>query len=207
MPNAAEWELKTQRKNTASLLTLFHMEPSPIGLHLVPYLLENFGWPHQKAGTKYPDAEKSFRQTLRYRQATNRGFYIDIENAIKRVSIKFKFSLIKEEHAEWSKTIQHSLQDAYTPYWGFNDLFHKAGTKLKNCFYVTADVKKENGKVYIYYYDIKLLSNFIIDNFLQEIRNRNILIDFDARSGHNHGTKFRIVQNAIPNLYADVQNI
>lgn len=32
IPNAAEWELKAQRKNTNSLTTLFHMEPSPRAL-------------------------------------------------------------------------------------------------------------------------------------------------------------------------------
>jgi hypothetical protein len=30
IPNAAEWELKCQRANTASLTTLFHMEPSRV---------------------------------------------------------------------------------------------------------------------------------------------------------------------------------
>ena len=35
-PNAAEWELKTQRANTSSLTTLFHMEPSPRALKFVP---------------------------------------------------------------------------------------------------------------------------------------------------------------------------
>jgi len=29
IPNAAEWELKTQRLKTSSLTTLFHIEPSP----------------------------------------------------------------------------------------------------------------------------------------------------------------------------------
>ena len=29
IPNAAEWELKAQRAATSSLLTMFHMEPSP----------------------------------------------------------------------------------------------------------------------------------------------------------------------------------
>ena len=29
IPNASEWELKCQRKETTSLTTLFHMEPSP----------------------------------------------------------------------------------------------------------------------------------------------------------------------------------
>jgi hypothetical protein len=27
------------------------------------------------------------------------------------------------------------------PYWGFDDLEHKAGTKLINCFFVQAEVK------------------------------------------------------------------
>jgi len=28
-----------------------------------------------------------------------------------------------------------------------------------------------------------------------------ILVDFDARTGHNHGTKFRMRQNSLPMLY------
>ena len=36
IPNAAEWELKAQRKNTRSLTTLFHIEPSPRALKFVP---------------------------------------------------------------------------------------------------------------------------------------------------------------------------
>ena len=38
LPNAAEWELKTQRKGTTALLTLFHLEPSPRALHIADYL-------------------------------------------------------------------------------------------------------------------------------------------------------------------------
>ena len=34
LPNAAEWELKTQKRSTTSLLTLFHLEPLPRGLHI-----------------------------------------------------------------------------------------------------------------------------------------------------------------------------
>ena len=36
IPNAAEWELKAQRANTSSLVTLCHMEPSPRIAKLVP---------------------------------------------------------------------------------------------------------------------------------------------------------------------------
>lgn len=45
IPNAAEWELKCQRANTTSLMTLFHMEPSPRALRFVPRVfLPLYGW-------------------------------------------------------------------------------------------------------------------------------------------------------------------
>ena len=53
IPNAAEWELKAQRKNTRSLTTLFHIEPSPRALKFVPEIvLKKYGWRHKEAGNK-----------------------------------------------------------------------------------------------------------------------------------------------------------
>lgn len=65
IPNAAEWELKTQRLKTSSHTTLFHMEPSPRGLKFVPNIfLPKYGWKHQKAGIGYPENEMSSREVL-----------------------------------------------------------------------------------------------------------------------------------------------
>jgi len=65
IPNAAEWELKTQRMNTSSLTTLFHVEPSPRAIKFVPnVLLPKYGWKHKSAGKKYSSNEMSFRQTI-----------------------------------------------------------------------------------------------------------------------------------------------
>jgi hypothetical protein len=62
IPNAAEWELKCQRKDTTSLITLFHMEPSPRAMRFVPKIfLPSYGWRHELAGSDYPDHEMSFR--------------------------------------------------------------------------------------------------------------------------------------------------
>lgn len=73
IPNAAEWELKTQRFETSSLTTLFHSEPSPRAMKFVPQiLLPLYGWPHQEAGLKYPSTEMSFRQTLNGTTHTDR---------------------------------------------------------------------------------------------------------------------------------------
>ncbi len=78
--------------------------------------MPNFGWKHKQAGKKYSENEKSFRQTINEKSASDRGFLEAIETA-------------------------------------------------------------------------------------------DILIDFDARTGHNHGTKFRIRQNCLPALYETVKDI
>src|SRR5690349_14288205 len=45
IPNAAEWELKSHRLGSASLMTLFHVEPSPRAFKFVPaVLLPKYGW-------------------------------------------------------------------------------------------------------------------------------------------------------------------
>ena len=49
--------------------------------------------------------------------------------------------------------------------------------------------------------DLYVLSGFSFDNFLECIENGDILIDFDARTGHNHGTKFRLKQGRWTSLF------
>lgn len=43
------------------------------------------------------------------------------------------------------------------------------------------------------------------DKFIEAIREGKIYVDFDARTGHNHGTKFRIRYNGIPSLYKNAE--
>jgi len=93
------------------------------------------------------------------------------------------------------------------PYWGFDDLEHKAGTKLLNTFYVQAEVKRESKKEFYKYTKVLMLQKFNFDGFLQALEEAKILVDFDARTGHNHGTKFRMRQNALPMLYEKVTTI
>ena len=47
-----------------------------------------------------------------------------------------------------------------------------------------------------------MLKDLSIEKFIQTIDDGDIYIDFDARTGHNHGTKFRINPKIIRNLYA-----
>lgn len=152
IPNAAEWELKTQRAHTTSLTTLLHMEPSPRAVKFVPaVLLLSYGWKHQEAGAKYKATEMSFRQTISGLSQSDRGFIVKVDRNESKVLISFDSSKIDPRHEEWKRNVEKKAglgELNPQPYWGFKDLEYKAGTKLLNCFYVQAEVKRDNGEEY-----------------------------------------------------------
>jgi len=211
IPNAAEWELKTQRLGTRSLLTLFHMEPSPTALRFVPkILLPQYGWPHKLAGSKYPSTEMSFRQTISAAQRSDRGFKVVIDRSNKKVLISFDADAVAPHHKDWLALVEQRAglgELSPQPYWGFKDLEHKAGTKLLNCFFVQAETKREQGRLYFRYSKIFILQEFSLEGLLRGLEEGFVFIDFDARTGHNHGTKFRIRSNKFPTLYRYVTEI
>ncbi len=209
LPNANEWELKTQRMGQSSLTTLLHMEPSPRAMKFVPsILLPLYGWKHEKAGSRYPDTEMSFRQTINGLSRTDRGFGIQMDYESRKVLVSFDCKAVNlDKHKEWLDSVKKRVglgELNPQPYWGFDDLYHKAGTKLLNCFYIKAEVKKEGDKEYYHYKEIYMIEGFDFEKFLKAIENGIILIDFDARTGHNHGTKFRMRQDRLPELYRTV---
>lgn len=205
IPNAAEWELKTQRLNSSSLTTLFHIEPSPRAVRFVPQVfLTKYGWVHKEAGNKYSRKEMSFRQTIHGHCPSDRGFKVVVDRKERKVLISFDASAVDYRHRAWFKAVKKKVglgELSPQPYWGFNDLEHKAGTKLLNSFYVQAEVRKERGKEYYKYSKVIMLQEFNFEGFLKAIEDAKILVDFDARTGHNHGTKFRMRQDYLPMLY------
>ncbi len=211
LPNAAEWELKGQRRKTRSLVTLFHMDPSPQAMGLVNNLLiAKYGWPLNGRPN-----ELSFRQTISTISPSDRGFQVVINEEEQKVEISFDASVISKKHQAWLQSVEQRAglgQLNPQPYWGFYDLQHKAGTKLKNTFFVLADSKVQGGVEYFQYNGILMLQTFSFEKFLDAIREGLIKVDFDARngfgrSGHNHGTKFRVTTNLLPTFYATVSQI
>ncbi len=206
IPNAGEWELKSQRLGSSSLTTLFHMEPSPRALRFVPkILLPLYGWRHQSIPN-----EMSFRQTVNALSRTDRGFKVVVDHQTRRVLISFNPKSVSSRHSEWLESVHKRVGLSELdpqPYWGFDDLFHKAGTKLLNCFYIHAKRKRESGLEYFWYKEIMILQEFSLDHFLRAIEAGSILVDFDARTGHNHGTKFRLRQDKLSDLYGNVEHI
>jgi hypothetical protein len=213
IPNAAEWELKCQRKarGRSSYTTLFHLEPSPRAMRLVPsMLLPLYGWRHSGAGSQYPESELSFRQTINAVNRSDRGFCVTIDHSCRRVAVSFNHADVDKRHEKWMETVRSrvGLEELNPqPYWGFDDLFHVAATKLLNCFHLTAEVKRIDGKEHFHYHEIRMLEQFSQDHFIAAIESGKVLVDFDARTGHNHGTKFRLRQGCLPDLYDCVTRI
>ncbi len=211
MPDATEWELKAQRANTSSLITLSHKEPSPREEQIVSkVLLPKYGWPHAQAGTKYPETEKSFRQTMNGKTFTDRGFKVSVNNEKRRIEVVFDSRQVDPRHAEWLKSVEENAGLGplpVTPYWPFNDLFLSIGRKFYNCLYVRAEVMKKDGKEYFRYSEAYFLKNVDIDKFVECIEQGKVRVEFDARTGHNHGTKMRMYFRDTPEVYREVQRI
>ncbi|MEO9029002.1 MAG: MvaI/BcnI family restriction endonuclease [Ktedonobacteraceae bacterium] len=224
LPNAAEWELKGQRRKpptktsrinnsmrASSLLTLFHMEPSPRAFKFVPNIfLPKYGWT-----LNHSTNELSFRLTIGASDTGGRGFRVVIDDIERKVLISFNARLVDSRHTKWLETVEErgGLGELDPqPYWGFDDLEHKAGIKLKNTFYVLADTKKQDGAEYFNYNGVFMLQTFSMAKFLELLRRDLIKVDFDARSGfgrvgHNHGTKFRMQPSLLTSLYETVKTI
>lgn len=211
LPNAREWELKGQRKHTTSLITLKHVEPSPTGAKIVSnILLPFYGWMHKEAGKKYPETEMSFRSTTSATTYTNRGFKVIVDRVKRKFIFSFDASKVDTSNPKiqaWLTTVKERIGlDAINPepYWAFDDLKYTIGSKIMNCFYVIADTKIENKYEYFKFEKLLILSGFSFERFLDCAEKGFVVVDFDARTGHNHGTKFRMKQAKLPAIYGTV---
>lgn len=181
LPDAGEYELKTQKIKCqpSSLLTLCHIEPEPRSLKVVPYLIQNFGWDHKNG------KEKSFRQTISTKGFSDKGFKVRVD--IDRIVVE----------------IQDKSIPFIEPYWNIDELKIKLTTKLKNQINILALEKNNQFR----YFNASILEEFNFDNFLNLIDSGDIFIDFDAKTTHNHGTKFRIKQTNVHKLYNKIGEI
>ena len=210
IPDAGEWELKGQRSDTTSLITLFHMEPFPREQNFVSsVLLPNYGWPHKEAGKKYPIDEKSFRQTITIGQRTDRGFTALVNYDCERVEISFDHNYVDtNRHCDWLKRIKKRVgldELDPKPHWSFENLHRKVRSKLNKTIYTIADRRRVNGIEQFRYSRFFMLEGVCECRLINCMDNGAIQIDFDARTGHNHGTKFRLKQGFYKDLFQHVE--
>ncbi len=152
----------------------------------------------------------SFRVTMSGDRYTDRGFKVVVDRTLLRIAIDFDASQIVPHHSGWLKSVVDKAGPGRLqpePYWPFETLEKKARPKLRNSFYISAKTRVIDNKEEFLYDSLLMLQKFNFDNFLEAIEKGKVLVDFDAKTTHNHGTKFRIRQDSWPQLYDNVRRI
>lgn len=180
------------------------MEPLPRSL--VPrYLLPRYGWPDQKRVN-----ELSFRQTLYADRYTDRGFRVVVDRATQTIRIVFDSAHVAGHHGYWLQSVQTRTGLGPLnpqPYWNIQDLSLRVSTKMLNAFYVEVDTKRDGHNELFRIQSVHTLQGFNPAGFLDALEHGGGAVDFDARTHHNHGTKFRLREDFLPSLYAYVDRV
>jgi len=189
-PDAEMIELKSARKNTKTLLTLFTKSPMPSRANF--FLLQRFGYPS--------------------RRGNNRKELHTMVNALSYNTLKGKETFkiqVKEDRIEIiSKSLGKSglsyfVETKKIPgieilgYWDKETLKHCFERKLPRLMYVKADFRGSGDTEEFLFNEAWLLSGFDFENFIRLIKDGDIVIDIrigqypDGRP-HDHGTGFRV---------------
>jgi len=209
-PDFETYELKSARKSSTSMLTLFTKVPEPHGANSL--LLAAYGYPSRKTGPNLPAAPGRLAPgvTLPVPDMPEAGFGNELHVTVEfghenRLGLSLGLeaeSLVVENPKGVPAFYRRAyLQEAFE---------RKYGHKL---VYVLADRKKNSRSPEEFHYDEAfLLSGFSFEGFLSQIRKR--VVKLDLRMGHypdgrphDHGTGFRVLPKELPLCFSRVSRI
>lgn len=178
LPDFGVMELKSQRINTPSMLTLFTKSPEGI---TNSEIREKFG---------YPDSEfskiKILHQTIYNGRINANGFYCRLDKKRGKLFIMKKNKILG--------------------YYNLDFLKQKALEKIGNgLILVLAETKKEEGREYFHYKEAYILKSIDPAKFLAhskyDIRLGVYHSGPDKGKLHDHGSAFRITESSLPKLF------
>lgn len=184
-----EIELKTARKLSSSMLTLFTKAPLPRSAN--SHLLETFGYiTEESRGRKILNTTVNGLDYNTLRGAP--GFKVNV--------ISDKLVLSAYQHID------------IVPYWDRETLRKCFESKLPKLVYVKAESKGSNEDEEFWYNEAYLLSGFNFDDFIRLIKEGNILVDiridrFPGGRPHDHGTGFRVHHNKLDLCFKERINL
>jgi hypothetical protein len=210
LPDWGRIEIKTKKKESQSLVTLLHREPSPAAS--IPKLLTSLGWRHQNAGGKYPADEMSFRSTTRADSYSDRGFAMKLHSG--KIEFIFDPAQVSVDTADrtgtyatygdWLADVQKRqphYSEVLPVYWDRQYVETEIRDKLDHTLLLVCDTRKNGDVKQFKYVSAVLQKGFRPDRMDELFAAKSMYVDFDARTRHNHGTKFRIGLAHIPKLF------
>lgn len=206
LPDAGRYDLKAQRTETGSLTTLFHCDPWPrkpktVITHILGPI---FGWPHKEL-----EGEWSFRVTMYGNRYTNRGFKVDLDEDSEKLWVRFNPNEVDPSLRDWLTGVMEKSKGKTLPmpYWTLKELKERLERKLFNILYVHAKSRKKDRFEEFSYDECVLYEDVDFKAFKMGLKNGEVLVDFDARTSHNHGTKFRVKKGTLRKFYAHTERI
>ena len=176
--NAHLIELKSGRKNAASMITLFTKSPLPDGANTV--LLKSHGYPSRRGNNK-KELHTTIWSTSLNTLKGKPGFRINVKDD--------RLELIDGNNqvvGYWTKDILKSS-------------FNK---KLPHVMYVKANSRGKGVNEEFWYNEAWLLNSFDFENFINLIKEDEVVVDIrigqypDGRT-HDHGTGFRVLPSKL----------
>jgi len=170
-PDGITTELKSARKNSKSMLTLFTKSPDPHGIN--SELLKSFGYPGTNGKLHLHTTVNAVEfNTLKGKT----GFKIEIKDD--------KVNLV-------------SKNKSLVPYWKKETIQKSFEKKYEELLYVKAKSQGSGSNEEFHFNEAWLMKGFDFDNFIKLLKNGEIKVDIrigqykDGRP-HDHGTGFRI---------------
>ncbi|MCL2774105.1 MAG: MvaI/BcnI family restriction endonuclease [Oscillospiraceae bacterium] len=179
-PDFGEYELKSARLNSNSMLTIFTRAPQPAKANT--FLRQKYGY----SSSAYDNDEKVIHSTLNavsFTPISDTGYKLKVQCAGERIYIANEKEI---EKVYWDK---ESLRKAFNK-------------KYTNKFvYVKAESRNDNKIEEFHFISAYIVSDFDYDGFLSLLEQGKIYVDLrigqyhsgkNAGKTHDHGTGFRI---------------
>lgn len=198
-PDLAALEIKSQRINSSSKMTLFTKAPV-YPLRANAYIRDNFGVDDEVYSSKIIHTSFFGNRISHYKGEY--GFKLEANDNEQKLYLRIfdRENNIIDTEIYWTYTI-------------LSDILNQ---KIHNIGFVEAKTKKENGNEFFMYKKLTILMNPSIENFIENINNGTIQFDIRIgvyRSGenqgkpHDHGSGFRISKKDFPKLFETVEVI
>jgi hypothetical protein len=202
-PDFEVYELKSGRKNSSSMLTLFTKAPLPSGAN--KKLLEVFGYRQRKMSEDFKQLSLMGKEIKEHTvPVEDKELHVTVDS-IKPNSVGLMLK-IKEDRLYISN--EKGVEAFYD-----NEILREAfEKKYHRLIYVLADNKKERGKEFFWFNEAFLLDGFGFKRFSKLVKEG--LLKVDLRIGHypdgrlhDHGTGFRILPKYLPQCFETIKRI
>jgi hypothetical protein len=202
-PDFSNYELKSGRKDSVSMLTLFTKAPQPKGANRE--LLRVFGYLQRK-------------RPIGHEQRTLTGELLNESHVpIEHKELHVTVDSVKPNSVGLQLEVEEgkiiiSNDKGVEAYYDENTLRESFQKKYHQLVYVLAESKKEKRKEYFWYSETYLLKGFSFSNFSGLIREGKIKVDIrighypDGRL-HDHGTGFRILPKYLPECFEEIEKV